>query len=188
MKKLAVPLVLLLLCLAVCVSAAAAKRDGSREMKNPQSPEAGASQPAPGESPQIPDEVIGKLRRLYPDDEFGGVYLDGDTIVVNFTGSEEAARARAAGETLADGRSVEYRPVKYPLAVLEGVKDDLARYMDEYAISALDANEVTNQVDICLSRYCDGVFEEIRNLVADKYGEDIPLNFIDARGTELRFS
>ena len=187
MKKLAVPLILLL-CLAMCVSVAAAKRGESHEMNTSQSRDAAAPQPAPEESPQIPDEVIGALRRIYPDDEFGGFYLDGDTVVVNITGSEEAARARAEGETLGDGLNIEYRPVKYPLSVLENVKDALTPCMGEYGISALDANEVTNQVDIYLSRYCDGAFEDIRHLVADRYGEDIPLNFIDARGTELRYS
>ena len=178
MKKHIVTMILLLLCLGVFVSVAAAKGGTGRNAASPSAPEV---------SPQIPDEVIDKLHRIYPDDAFGGIYLDGDTVVVNITCSEESARARAEGK-LGEGVRIEYRAVKYPLGVLENVKDLLTQHMGEYRIAALDANEVTNRVDVSLYDYNDRTFEEIRQLVAGQFGEDIPLNFIDMRGTEIRFS
>ena len=68
------------------------------------------------------------------------------------------------------------------------MKDYLTQYMAKYGISALDANEVTNQVDVYLYDYNDRVIEEIEDLIADQYGEDIILNFIDKSGTEIMFT
>ena len=145
MKKHIITMILLL-CLGVFVSVAAAKGGTGRNAASPSAPEV---------SPQIPDEVIDKL---HPEGKLG-----------------EEVR-------------IEYRAVKYPLGVLENVKDLLTRHMGEYHIAALDANEVTNRVDVSLYDYNDRTFEEIRQLVAGQFGEDIPLNFIDMRGTEIRFS
>ncbi len=179
MKKHIVPMILLLLCLGVFVSVAAAKGGAGPNTAAP---------PAPEESPQLPDEVSEALHRIYPDDAFGGIYLDGNTVIVNITGSEEAARARLQSSSIGNDLNIEYRTVQYPLRVLEDVKDFLAQYMGDYRIAALDANEAANRVDVSLYDYNDRTFEEIRQLVAGQFGEDIPLNFIDMRGTEIRFS
>ena len=168
MKKRLVPWALLL-CLAVCVSVAAATGGEARE-PDPQSPEA----------------AITEIPRRIPDDEFGGCFLEGEKLVVNTTCSETAAARRL--EQLGETVEIEFRTVKYPLRSLEQAKDFLTPYMGQYGISALDADEVTNRVDVYLSRYSESVFEEIKALVAGQFGEEIPLHFIDTRGTEIRFT
>ena len=169
MKKRLVPWVLLL-CLAVCVYVAAARGGEAREPGPPRSREA----------------AITEIPRLVPDDEFGGCFLEGEKLVVNTTGSKTAARRRL--EQLGENIEIEFRTVKYPLHSLEQAKDFLTPYMGQYGISALDANEVTNRVDVYLSRYSDSVFEEIKALVADQFGEALPLHFIDTRGTEIKYT
>ena len=160
----------LLLCLAVCVSVAAATGGEARE-------------PAP---PRSPEAAVTEIPRMIPADEFGGCFLEGEKLVVNVAGSESAAERRL--EPLAEDIEIEFRTVKYPLRSLEQGKDFLAQYMGQYGISALDANEVTNRVDIYLSEYSESVFEEIEALVAGQFGGELPLHFIDTRGTEIKYT
>ena len=169
MKKRLIPWALLL-CLAVCVSVAAAKDGEARE-------------PAP---PRSPEAAVTEIPRMIPADEFGGCFLEGEKLVVNVAGSESAAERRL--EPLAEDIEIEFRSVKHPLRSLEQGKDFLAQYMGEFGISALDANEVTNRVDIYLSEYSESVFEEIEALVAGQFGEALPLHFIDTRGTEIKYT
>lgn len=172
MKKSFVKLILLLICLVLCVSVAAAESSKALEK----------------ESLQSQCEVIENIHKLYSNDEFGGLYLEGDTLIINVVGSEEATKNREAIDRIRNNLDVEFRTVRHSLQELENVKDYLTQYMTKYGISALDANEVTNQVDIYLHDYSDNVIEKVKGSVLDKYGEDIYLNFIDMSGTEIRFT
>lgn len=172
MKKSLARLPLLLICLVLCVSIAAADSGENHKTDFLNSQE----------------EVIENIHNLYSDDEFGGMYLEGNTLVINLVGHEGAAKDRAATDGIGNNVAVEYRVVKHPLRDIENVKDYLTQYMAKYGISALDANEVTNQVDVYLYDYNDSVIEEIEDLIADQYGEDIILNFIDKSGTEIMFT
>ena len=135
----------------------------------------------------VMDEAIETISRLIPADEYGGCYLEGDKLVVNIAG-EEAARAWAEKNPIDSDLDVEYRAVQYPLWVLENVKNFLTPYMGQYNITALDANEVTNRVDVSLYDYSDSTFEEINRLVGARfYARDL-LTFIDMRGAVLEYT
>ena len=84
----------------------------------------------------------------------------------------------AVPTTFSDGTSVEYRVVEYSLQELETVKDTLAGYMNQYRIAMLDANEMTNQVDVALFNYDSNVRNEILS-IAESIHPNIPINFID---------
>lgn len=149
MKKSFVKLILLLICLVLCVSVAAA--ESSKTLKKG--------------SLQSQREVIENIHKLYSDDEFGGIYLEGDTLIINIVGSEEATKNREAIDRIGNNVDVDFRMVKHSLQELENMKDYLTQYMTKYGISALDANEVTNQVDIYLHDYSDNVIEKVKGSV-----------------------
>lgn len=174
MKKITVKSVLLLLqiCFVLCISVAAAEieeNDRTSILKSR-------------------DEVIENIHVLFSEEEFGGIYLEGDTLVINIAGNEGAVNANKVADRISNSVAVEYRMVEHPLRDLENVKDYLAQYMTKYNISALDANEVTNQVDVYLLDYCDSVIDKIKCLVEDQFNDNIIVNFIDKSGTEIRYT
>ncbi len=94
-------------------------------------------------------------------EDYGGIYYDEDgVLVVNIAGDVSG---------LAPEPGVRYQEVTYPLERLEAVKDFLADYMAEYSIMMLDADEVTNLVDIGLKSYTQENMDQIRALVHDHY-------------------
>lgn len=121
----------------------------------------------------------------YPlDEDFGGIYYDGDTLVVNYVGdSNNIVHPRVFTNVELD---VEYRPVQYSLQLLESVKDYLGTMMDEHGILVLDANEMTNQVDVSLKESSDEIKTMIRALVSQQFGISEFLNFIDLSGVTVQ--
>lgn len=172
MKKNNVKIALLLLvCIILCVSVAAAEKEknGTLILKSQ-------------------DEVIENIHLLFSEDEFGGVFLEGDTLVINIVGNEGTVNVIETTDRISANVAIEYRIVEHPLRDLENIKDYLTQYMTRYNISALDANEVTNQVDVYLINYSDSIIDKIKSLVKDQYSEDIIVNFIDKSGTEIRYT
>lgn len=94
-------------------------------------------------------------------EDYGGIYYDEEgVLVVNIAGD-------VSGLTPKPG--VRYQEVTYPLRDLEAIKDFLTDYMEEYSIMMLDADEVTNLVDICLKSYTQENMDQLRALVHDHY-------------------
>lgn len=81
---------------------------------------------------------------------------------------------------------VEYRTVTYSLSELERIKNFLTGYMSDYSIMMLDANEITNQVDISLKDYSDDNIESIKAAVLSHGGKTDYLNFIDDSNNVIR--
>lgn len=119
-------------------------------------------------------------------DNFGGIYYDDDGIlVVNTVGTTpRAALYSQKNQEI----GVRYQTVTYSLCDLETVKDFLAEYMDEYSILALDANEVTNQVDVCLKSYTKDTIAQIENLVRHQYPDMDCLHFEDYSDYTISFT
>jgi beta-lactamase regulating signal transducer with metallopeptidase domain len=131
----------------------------------------------------LPDFITSEL----PDDKFGGLYYDGDTLVVNIVGSQNTLiLSRQIAQQVPTNADVEYRTVTYSLAELESIKDFLTGYMYDYNISMLDANEVTNQVDVFLKKYDTDTIDSIRAAVMDYSGNIDYLNFIDRSGITVK--
>ena len=127
----------------------------------------------------VPDPNVLAYLTQYPlDENFGGFYFDKDVLVVNYVSDCNAIiknRIIAGSEM-----NMEYRPVKYSLQTLESVKDCLAPMMEQYEIIELDANEMTNQVDVSLKNFSEERQECIADLVKNQFGTCDFLNFIDA--------
>lgn len=58
--------------------------------------------------------------------------------------------------------------------------------MSDYSIMMLDANEITNQVDISLKDYSDDNIESIKAAVLSHGGKTDYLNFIDDSNNVIR--
>lgn len=121
----------------------------------------------------------------YPLDEtFGGIYYDGDTLVVNYVGNRSNIVQPKAFANVEKG--IEYRPVPYSLQLLESVKDYLETVMDDYGILVLDANEMASQVDVSLKESSEEIKDAIKALVRQQFGSDEFLNFIDLGGVTVQ--
>lgn len=98
------------------------------------------------------DEFTELLTAEMSSNEFGGLYYEGDTLVVNVIASQKATSLRPQlAQKAPEDIDVEYRTVTYSLSELERIKNFLTGYMSDYSIMMLDANEITNQVDISLA-------------------------------------
>ena len=118
--------------------------------------------------------------------EFGGLYYDGDTLIVNIVDSQgTASLRRQLSRKAMENVDVEYRMVAYSMSELEDIKDFLTDYMYDYGIATLDANEVTNQVDICLKYYSEENVESIKDAVLSRGGKIDYLNFINNSDTVI---
>ena len=123
--------------------------------------------------------VVNAINASFSGDEFGGIYYDGDILVVNVVAPTDFGERSSSMRRIDSGMDVEYRTVRYSLQELEEVKNLLTPVMDDFGISILDANEITNQVDIFL-KSCDAkAVEEIKAYVAEKHGPVEFLNFVD---------
>lgn len=121
-----------------------------------------------------------------PSDAFGGIYLEGDRLIVNVV--ESGLESSGLSSMYSSGSAVEVRVVRHSLQTLEQVKDFLTPYMGQYAIHTLDANEVTNEVDILLSQYEESIMLEIRALVEDAFpGADF-LHFLDGSAVTIQYT
>lgn len=134
------------------------------------------------------DEIAENVEAVCPDDIFGGLYYEGDTLVINLVGGQYSSRAAAFADMIDPDVKVEFRAVDHTLRELEDVKDFLGEYMYTFGISVLDANEVTNQVDISLRTYNRENIEALRRLVDEEFGACSFLNFTDYSDCTIQFT
>ena len=158
------------ICASMCVSSAAAISENEAENEVP-----------------TEDEFTELLTAEMSSNEFGGLYYEGDTLVVNVIASQKATSLRPQlAQKAPEDIDVEYRTVTYSLSELERIKNFLTGYMSDYSIMMLDANEITNQVDISLKDYSDDNIESIKAAVLSHGGKTDYLNFIDDSNNVIR--
>ena len=130
--------------------------------------------------PKLIDEINTAFSALSSDPAYGGIYYEEDTLIVNMVNDQPAAYQQIPSFFSAyPDVEIKYQYVKYSLGFLESVKDALAPQMGVWSISVLDANEITNQLDIYLSDYSNQVQSAIIQFVDDSFGTSDFLNFID---------
>lgn len=120
--------------------------------------------------------------KFIADDSFGGVYYEGDTLVVNYVGDYADF---AIPYSISDA-DIEYRAVEYSLQFLECVKDYLGKMTEEYSIHLVDANEMTNKVDILLGNYSEESRAEIITIIDEEFGGSEFLNFLDGKEITIK--
>lgn len=103
-----------------------------------------------------------------PEEAFGGYYFDEQgQLVINIVNNAETYGANEM--TVDDFNLVRIEKVQYSLAELEAMKDVFEPYMVEYGIATLDANEVTNTIDIQVYHEEDAILELIDGMdIVDK--------------------
>ena len=88
-----------------------------------------------------------KMKDSVPSEIFGGLYFDDDrNLVVNVTDLTDSSVLELKKD--AESQYVTFRQVRYSLAFLESVRSELIPFMSEYNMATIDANEVTNKIDI----------------------------------------
>ena len=106
-------------------------------------------------------DVASKLSKSIPESEFGGIYLDGDTVHVNIVENSYSKFKDAAA--VQDGVKVVYNPVKFSLEALQAATDSIFARLNEseqsYDIITADANDMTNKIDIEIRPASDEVYE-----------------------------
>ncbi|MPM52721.1 hypothetical protein SDC9_99482 [bioreactor metagenome] len=103
-----------------------------------------------------------------PDDVFGGIYLDETgNLVVNVTDVDKS-NINSICKTIND-QKVTYNIVDKSLSYLENVRLSLVPYMKEYNIAVLDANDVTNMIDIVLYSYNDKIEKLVAQYIDLRY-------------------
>lgn len=124
-----------------------------------------------------------KIKNTLPSEIFGGLYFDDDqNLVANVTDLNDDSVLKLKNDS--DSQDVTFRQVKYSLAFLESVRSELIPFMAEYNIATIDANEVTNKIDIEL--YQEN--KEIENLVSEYIDfEDVTVTVLP-EDVEIRFS
>ncbi len=81
------------------------------------------------------DEFTELLTAEMSSNEFGGLYYEGDTLVVNVIASQKATSLRPQlAQKAPEDIDVEYRTVTYSLSELERIKNFLTGYMSDYSI------------------------------------------------------
>lgn len=91
-------------------------------------------------------DVISEIIDSVPPDSFGGVfYNDEGQLVLSI---KEGTSINPASAMCSTQPEVVLQSVRYSLSELEAMKEMLEPYMATYGIATLDANEVTNTIDI----------------------------------------
>lgn len=123
---------------------------GAAETENAKGTETTAAETTVDNTPVAVHSEIENLQNSFSPAVLGGIlYIEDDgTIVVNLVESEFKKLSSSTEER--NGIKIIYKPVKLSLAELENVKEQLEPFMPEYKIATLDANEVTNKIDIQL--------------------------------------
>lgn len=132
------------------------------------------------------NEFAEMLAAEMPSKEFGGLYYEGDTLVVNVVAAQNR-NLSAPGLMRKHRVQLTWNTVLLrTLSELERIKNFLTEYMSDYSIMMLDANEITNQVDISLKDYSDDNIKSIKAAVLGCGGKTDYLNFIDSSNIEIR--
>ncbi len=122
---------------------------GAPETKNAKGAETTAAETTVDNTPVAVHNEIENIKSSFSPAVLGGIYIENDnTIVVSLVENEFNGLSSSTEER--NGIKIIYKPVKYALLELESIKKQLEPFMAEYKIAALDANEVTNKIDIQL--------------------------------------
>lgn len=98
----------------------------------------------------------------------GGIYFEDETtMVVNLIESEFNQLSSSIENK--NGIKVIYKPVEFSLAELENVKDQLEPFMVEFNIATLDANDVTNKIDIQLYEENSEIYSLVSQFIDLEY-------------------
>ena len=101
-----------------------------------------------------------------PENIFGGMYYDENkNIVINVTEIPTKNGMKTTSKSV-NGVNIRYNIVDKTLAELEAVHQALVPYMAEFGIMSLDANDVTNKIDIVLYQDHAKSIEEVEELVS----------------------
>lgn len=93
------------------------------------------------------EQILSSVIREIPADIFAGAYIDSSGgVIVNLARGNNAGTGAELNLAALDNVTVNW--VTYSLNELEAMKTALEPYMEEYGIATLDANEVTNSIDI----------------------------------------
>lgn len=180
MKNKAVKILAIGFLLIVLISILFIKLTSDKEVQNIPSTTETASVSAAGfdeegsEKIQRAQALAEKMQNSVPPEIFGGLYFDDNqNLVVNVTDLTDDSVLSLKND--ADSQDVIFRQVKYTLAFLESVRSELIPFMAEYDIATIDANEVTNKIDIEL--YKEN--EEIEILVSEYIAlEDVTITVL----------
>ncbi len=113
------------------------------------------------------NDLISTIKEELPEESFGGLYYNEEgELVLNIKGSSNAIDTMNSAQA-----TVKVENVKYSLAELEAMKAMIEPYMIDYGIVTLDANEVTNSIDIELN----SEHGNIENLLASLEGIDLDI-------------
>lgn len=115
---------------------------------------------------------------IHEEPYFGGLYIEDEVLVVNIA-SDQSRIHSSFPKIKSDNIDVEYRIVEYPLSFLEDIMEYLTPQMDQYSITLLDANDVTNKLDIALEDFSNENRQNIMLLVQENFGKSDFLNFLD---------
>ncbi|MBQ2881436.1 MAG: hypothetical protein IJE40_04145 [Clostridia bacterium] len=113
------------------------------------------------------NDVAAVVYNEIPVKSFGGMYIDNSgNLVVNVVDTDVIPRANKASMNRSMGKiNIIYKTVEKSLQELTAVQQALIPYMIEYGIAILDANDVTNLVDITLNYDHPKSIEELEALV-----------------------
>lgn len=174
-KQKIIAFILALLMLVVPITALASSSVASKEEQKP--------------STEAIYDLVLYFSNLSKDPTFGGMYYEEDSLVVNIVKDEFTDCQQ--NQSLFDVNTeieCEYRYVPYSLDYLEQVKDSLVPFMNSLSISVLDANEVTNQVDVYLARFDDQTKSTITQFINDTFGVSDFLHFIDYSNVSIQYT
>ena len=88
-----------------------------------------------------------RIQKIIPSEVFGGMYFDeNQNLVVNVTDLTANSVLSLSKESTSE--TVVFKQVEYSLEFLENVRTKLTPFMAKYNIATIDANEVTNKIDI----------------------------------------
>ena len=112
-------------------------------------------------------DMAAVLPQEIPDSIYGGIYYEDDVLIVNLVGNKEEGLSlqNEIAQYASEKDRIEYQEVTYPLAELERLKDGLAEQMREYSIVVLDANEVTNTLDVTLQQLNPKIISAIQDWI-----------------------
>lgn len=105
------------------------------------------------------DEFTELLTAEMSSNEFGGLYYEGDTLVVNVIASQKATSLRPQlAQKAPEDIDVEYRTVTYSLSELERIKNFLTGYMSDYIDHCITACAGNVTLIVRRDGVADGIF------------------------------
>ena len=112
-------------------------------------------------------DVASQVADQFSEEQFGGVYIDENRVIINVV--NEVYNKLPNTQSTKNGVIVEYHPVELSLAYLEDIMDQMTPYMMQYKICTIDADDVTNTLDLEVVEKTDELWEFIESYIDPKY-------------------